>query len=318
MEIALVDADTMAAQTKRSTFRGNEASQRTSCAVFSAHGHYVLIGNSYDSRAQIWDSTSRKLIDILDGHFDGIASVAFAPNEQQVFVGSYDRKAGIWDCKKRALLTTWACDYVVTSAAFSPDGTWVLTNSGEQAIIWDCKCGERLAALDEHTRDVRCMAFSPDGRSVLTGAADKTAYIWDSITGKTIKALEGHTASVISAVFSPDGLQALTSSDDKTIRLWDSKNGQLRNTFTVDIVVHMLAFSPDGSIIAACDRHGHMMLLKGDNPKRGNLLGLYIAPHELRAMHWLDSEHVMLVDTGATCDRPHFYRLKLEGMFTIK
>ncbi len=65
------------------------------------------------------------------------------------------------------------------------------------------------------------VAFSPDGKTVLTGSADKTARLWDAATGQPIGPPLPHRDAVQAVAFSPDGKTVLTGSDDRTARLWD-------------------------------------------------------------------------------------------------
>ena len=67
------------------------------------------------------------------------------------------------------------------------------------------------------------MAFSPDGKRVVTGSYDTTARVWD-LSGATpaATALEGHRSRVTSVAFSPDGKRVVTGSDDNTARVWDT------------------------------------------------------------------------------------------------
>ena len=65
------------------------------------------------------------------------------------------------------------------------------------------------------------MAFSPDGRLVLTGSQDSTARLWQAATGKPLATLSGHTGTITTVAFSPNG-QVLTGSSDSTARLWEA------------------------------------------------------------------------------------------------
>jgi WD40 repeat protein len=68
----------------------------------------------------------------------------------------------------------------VNSAAFSPDGTRIVTASVDKtARIWDGSIGQEIAVLRGHKSLVLSAVFSPDGRRIVTGSKDNTARIWD-------------------------------------------------------------------------------------------------------------------------------------------
>ena len=56
------------------------------------------------------------------------------------------------------------------------------------------------------------MAFSPDGKTVITGSADKTARFWDAATGRPLGQPLTHQGEVNAVAFSPDGKTVITGS----------------------------------------------------------------------------------------------------------
>ncbi|KAJ6564303.1 WD40-repeat-containing domain protein, partial [Mycena capillaripes] len=108
--------------------------------------------------------------------------------------------------------------------------------------------------LEGHTNWVTSVAFSPDGKRIVSGSYDHTVRIWDAETGAALREpLEGHTNSVTSVAFSPDGNRIVSGSYDATVRIWDAETGAaLREPLEghTDWVTSV-AFSPDGKRIVS-------------------------------------------------------------------
>ncbi|NVO01358.1 MAG: caspase family protein [Bacteroidetes bacterium] len=101
-----------------------------------------------------------------------------------------------------------------------------------------------------HTGIVFSIAYSPDGKFVLTGSQDGRAKLWDASSGKELITYNGHTNSVTSVAFSKDGKFVVTGSWDKTAKIWDMASGKELKTFIghTDWIT-AVAISPDGKNI---------------------------------------------------------------------
>lgn len=103
-----------------------------------------------------------------------------------------------------------------------------------------------------HTKGVSSIAFSPDGRYVVSGSGGKNALkLWDIATGKEIRNFTGQiSSSADSVAFSPDGRYVVSGSEDNTLKLWDIQTGNEIRTFSGHANdVYSVAIFPDGRFI---------------------------------------------------------------------
>ncbi|KAI9432253.1 WD40 repeat-like protein [Lactarius indigo] len=110
--------------------------------------------------------------------------------------------------------------------------------------------GTHLVDALNSGREVLSVAYSPDGRRIVTGSMHCTVQIWDFHIGIPLtKPLKGHMGMVTSVVFSPDGTSVVSGSDDGTVRIWDSQTGvPIREPLKGHTgLVTSVAYSPDGA-----------------------------------------------------------------------
>ena len=79
--------------------------------------------------------------------------------------------------------------------------------------------------LKGHVSGVWSVAFSPDGKRIVSGSGDKTIKVWDAMSGQEMLTLNGHTGNVMSVAFSQDGKRIVSGSYDDTLKVWDATRG---------------------------------------------------------------------------------------------
>jgi WD40 repeat protein len=107
--------------------------------------------------------------------------------------------------------------------------------------------GGELRTMTGHKGAVTTVAYSPDGKFILSGSEDKTLKLWNAEDGKEVRTLTGHRGAVTGVAFGSTRDMAVSGSADGAVRLWDVATGQqLRTTEGLGWKIASVAVSPDG------------------------------------------------------------------------
>jgi WD40 repeat protein/HEAT repeat protein len=148
----------------------------------------------------------------------------------------------------------------VRTMAFSPDGSRLVSGGADKVVrLWDVATGHWLHNLGEHGAQVKAVAFSADGRDVLSASDDRfdrTVKLRDAATNQGARELAKQPLTSWTALaFSPNRRWAAAAGEDRAVKVWDVVTGQVLRTLTGhQEAVEALAFRPDGRLIASAGK----------------------------------------------------------------
>jgi WD40 repeat protein len=227
--------------------------QRADTVAFSANGRQALIAPGYGGAPQLFDLQSGAEVLRLDEN-NSVRGVAFSPDGNSIVTGNA-KTVSVWDVQSRQRIQQFTIPggslFVM---ALSPNGKSLVTGSeqpqGVHVRLWDVASGQQLREFADPA-PVNAVAFSPDGKYILSGDREYVARLWEASSGQLVHTFVGHTFSIWGVGFSPDGKYVLTASQDRTVRLWDASTGQQLRLFPshANAAVANAIFAPDGRSI---------------------------------------------------------------------
>lgn len=240
-------------------------------SAFSPDGKSVVTASS-DGTARVWDTGGGEGVE-LRGHTSNLTRAVFSPDGTRVATASADGTAQLWDptTGKSVAELRSDSDGAVNDIAFSPDGKWLAvaqdcahsqntTTCAVNPLVYEVATGQVAFQGPAQGRGVATIAFSHDGKSILSYAKNNSATLWDALSGDVLLKLEGKLPGGAPtpglAALSADSKRILTlSAGDGIPQLWDAGTGkpliELRGHHGA---VTTAAFSPDGaSVITGSD-----------------------------------------------------------------
>jgi WD40 repeat protein/serine/threonine protein kinase len=231
--------------------------------AFSHNSKFLASAGRFRPEAlkiKLWDTTTWAELSVPSG----IGSpVAFSPDDQYLAACKSGADALI-EIRNIAtgqeISSLRGHDWAIWDVTFDPNSIAqrLASASADGTVrIWDVMTAKEVTPLLGHTIDVRCVAFSRDGRFLASGGHDRVVKVWDAQTWKLCHERSDPTGGIESVAFHPKDSRLLAwGGADATVKVWNSATGEIRTLHGHTSWVISVAFSPDGDWIASASLDG--------------------------------------------------------------
>ena len=185
----------------------------------------IVASASYDKLIKLWDVATGKELRTLKDHIDAVFAVAFSPDGKRLASGSQDRTVKVWDVASGQRLFTLsdALDGI-TTITYHPSGKQIAAAGYDKTIrVWDLtdKGGTLANSMISDEDIILQLAYSRDGKVLVSTSADRSIRFRDAVTLNPIKDLDDQPDWVEAISISPDGKWLAAGRYNGTVSIYD-------------------------------------------------------------------------------------------------
>jgi WD40 repeat protein len=253
--------------------------------TLTSDGKFAAAGLE-DGSVRLFDLTMGKEVKNLPGHVGAVNAVAYLPKGDQLATAGADKTVRLFNVADGAEKRKLEVAAAATSLALNKDCSILAAGSDRSVTVWNLADGKQtaswttpaevrgvgfstdasrvvvagadgrvrlyttLGALEEffaHDGPAVFAAVHPDGKRIVSAAADKSARLWTPSLLWQAK----HAGAVRQALVSPRGDRVYSAGDDKTVAAWNAADGKAAATIPHSAPVVLLTMSGDGGRFAS-------------------------------------------------------------------
>ncbi|KAI9145424.1 WD40-repeat-containing domain protein [Paraphysoderma sedebokerense] len=199
-------------------------------------GPELLLSGGDDGFLNIWDARQKNPVDTMESGYP-ITAVSFSEAGDVVFSGGIDNDITAWDLRKQEpIYKLYGHNDTIAGMRLSHDGNYLLSNSMDNTVkIWDVKpfavadrCLKSFeGAPHDYSKQLIRPCWSPSGRYVACGSADRSVVVWDTVNRQILYKLPGHKGVVTEVDWHPKEAVIVSSSMDRTMFLGELEVDEL-------------------------------------------------------------------------------------------
>lgn len=219
----------------------------------------LIASGSLDKTVRIWNATTGKTLHTYT-FGNRVAAVAWSPDGKLLAVGSWDDSVGIWNTATWQRLHRFFGEGPMNALSWSPDNIHLVSGDGiNQAITWNALTAGRLRTYRGHRSAVLAVAWSPDGKTIASGAdlPDATVQDWNSVNFQQVWSAS-FKEQMQALAWSPNGKRL--AAGGSSVYLLNPASGEQLFTRPGDAAT--VAWSPDGASIASGGQAGTVQVWK--------------------------------------------------------